>query len=295
MKKNVSFKEFSALLHNVQVIENGSPVPLDAEKQIYLDFHSSRYFKTYKYITPFLDKNSTSILDLGLSPYFTTTLSHLIHINSVGIYGGHRLDNVQEKKSYSTISTRCEGKEYTIPVHTGYNLEKDRLPFKDDTFDIVLLLEIIEHFIMDPIHALKEMGRVLKPNGILILTTDNSNCFIKLIKLLALKSISWPYNDTTFGDRHNREYLKSEIELLLNGIGFEDVRVQLKNLSPYALGKAPLRKKAGYALSNIITCLPYFSNFKRQIFAYAKKGTLKDYYPEWLFMRREGWIETLIQ
>jgi SAM-dependent methyltransferase len=292
MHKKITFRHYCDILHNVEAIENGVPVPMDAEKQMYLDFHSDRYFKTYTFIAPFLSEKS-KILDIGLSPYFTTALSHLVSSDSVGIWGGHRLDNVQDDKSLCTVSTRCGGREYEIPVHTGYDLERDRLPFDDDTFDVVLFLEIIEHFIADPIHALKELGRVLKPDGRLILTTDNSNCMIKLLKFLTLRSISWPYNDVTFGDRHNREYLKSEIELLLNGVGFTNVQVRLENLSPYALGKAPLRKKAGYALSNCITCLPYFSNFKRQIFASAEKGELRDYYPGWLFMRKEGWLEAL--
>lgn len=43
------------------------------------------------------------------------------------------------------------------------------LPFNDDTFDTVTSTEVLEH-VPDPLRALKEMHRVLKPNGVLIIT-----------------------------------------------------------------------------------------------------------------------------
>lgn len=46
------------------------------------------------------------------------------------------------------------------------------LPFSDNYFDFVFAGEIIEH-LFDPLFLLKEIYRVLKPNGYLILTTPN--------------------------------------------------------------------------------------------------------------------------
>lgn len=48
------------------------------------------------------------------------------------------------------------------------------LPFQDRSFDYVMLIEIIEH-LENPIEALKEVFRVLKPNGSLFLTTPNDH------------------------------------------------------------------------------------------------------------------------
>lgn len=47
-----------------------------------------------------------------------------------------------------------------------------KLPFKKNTFDIVMSNEVIEH-VTEPKQAIAEMSRVLKPGGILILTTPN--------------------------------------------------------------------------------------------------------------------------
>ena len=51
------------------------------------------------------------------------------------------------------------------------NLNND-LPFRPAQFDLVLLLEVIEHLADIP-HALGEIARVTKPGGVAIVTTPN--------------------------------------------------------------------------------------------------------------------------
>lgn len=52
------------------------------------------------------------------------------------------------------------------------------LPFPDEGFDVVFSCECLEH-LPDPAGAVREMARVLKPGGALILTTENySNALI---------------------------------------------------------------------------------------------------------------------
>jgi 2-polyprenyl-3-methyl-5-hydroxy-6-metoxy-1,4-benzoquinol methylase len=47
-----------------------------------------------------------------------------------------------------------------------------RLPFPDGDFDIVVCSEVIEH-VVDPKQAIRELARVVKPGGILVITTPN--------------------------------------------------------------------------------------------------------------------------
>ena len=58
-----------------------------------------------------------------------------------------------------------------IPI--DYNVDlRQRLPYDDSSFDVVLLVEVIEH-LSDHQAAIGELARILKPGGCLILTTPN--------------------------------------------------------------------------------------------------------------------------
>jgi SAM-dependent methyltransferase len=50
----------------------------------------------------------------------------------------------------------------------------DNLPYDDASFDIVFLKHVIEH-LHEPIAIMKEIYRVLKPNGRILITTPNAN------------------------------------------------------------------------------------------------------------------------
>lgn len=59
----------------------------------------------------------------------------------------------------------------------------ERLPFADGSFDVVYTIEVVEH--MQNAYAfLKEIHRLLKPGGKLILSTPNTNHLVSRIKAL---------------------------------------------------------------------------------------------------------------
>ena len=51
------------------------------------------------------------------------------------------------------------------------NLES--LPFEDDTFELVLCTQVLEH-LLDPAAGIRELARVVAPGGTLLLSTDHS-------------------------------------------------------------------------------------------------------------------------
>ena len=63
------------------------------------------------------------------------------------------------------------------------DLNKDVLPFDDEYFDLCIALELIEHLI-DPDVFIKEVKRVMKPNGIFLLSTPNLASWMNRILLL---------------------------------------------------------------------------------------------------------------
>lgn len=87
----------------------------------------------------------------------------------------------------------------------------EKLPFEDDTFDIVISFETIEHVITEvQDEFLKEIKRVLKPTGFLIMSTPNKKTFTDERGLL-----------TKF---HFREFYKREFTKFL-GREFNEIKI----------------------------------------------------------------------
>lgn len=76
--------------------------------------------------------------------------------------------------------TRYIGVDYTIgDPHWNYSqlnafADLSHLPFKDNSFEAVLCTQVLEH-IREPERVLKELHRVLKPGGQLILTAPGNS------------------------------------------------------------------------------------------------------------------------
>lgn len=159
-------------------------------------------------------------LEIGASPYFTTAL--------LKEYTG--LDLTLSNYSPTTAKVGENVARWTSPrtgapiehrmVHDLFNVETDPLPYPDDHFDVILFCEVVEHLTNDPLAALMEIRRVLKPGGRLILTTPNSASARNLFKILTGKSVYDRYSGYGPYGRHNREYTKGEIERMLGIVGF---------------------------------------------------------------------------
>jgi len=54
-------------------------------------------------------------------------------------------------------------------------------PFRDESFDAVICLGVVEHFEAGPGKALRESRRVLKPNGLLFVTVPYDNLLRRLV------------------------------------------------------------------------------------------------------------------
>lgn len=101
------------------------------------------------------------------------------------------------------------------------NLEKDDIRF-DTQFDVIIFTEILEHFNFDPVPTLHKIKKLLKPGGILYLSTPDAAEWGHLPQYATWRDI--PSVDSTFeksSDEHVYQYEKAEIDELLAEVGFK--------------------------------------------------------------------------
>lgn len=97
----------------------------------------------------------------------------------------------------------------------------DGLPFQSEIFDAVYAGEIIEH-ILDTDRFLKDIHRVLKPKGTLVITTPNASAFINLYKWL--KKDQFVHNDYKVGQNGHVRYYSPKA--LVEQIKFHGFKVK---------------------------------------------------------------------
>jgi SAM-dependent methyltransferase len=115
--------------------------------------------------------------------------------------------------------------------------EVDALPYEDGRFDLVCAFDIIEH-VEDDLGALTELSRVLKKDGVLILSVP-------------IYQSCWTAFDTLVG--HVRRYEPADLEALLARCGLEPEKsavfgMQLKNQRLLSLGLWYLKHRRASAL-----------------------------------------------
>lgn len=157
-----------------------------------------------------------TLLEIGANPYFMSILLRkfsgyqLSHTNYFGADGGVA-DQVHRHAS--------SGEAMTFS-YANCNVDTHDIPFSQP-FDTVLFCEVLEHLIVDPMQALLRIKRSLKPDGMLILTTPNVARLENVARLMAGENIYDPYSGYGPYGRHNREYSRHELFLLLDHCGFE--------------------------------------------------------------------------
>jgi SAM-dependent methyltransferase len=135
-----------------------------------------------------------------------------------------------------------------------------RLPFGDDSADVVLAGEIIEH-IVDTAGFLSEIARMLRPGGSVVLSTPNILWWKHRVKLLAGRYPDALDYRLRYGDDfgHVRAFAPPQLHELLDDAGFEDVVVVGKRLGPIS-SLTRLPGAATSALDRLADRLPALSD-----------------------------------
>ena len=161
-------------------------------------------------------------LELGANPYFITGLLHEFSQLELSLanYFGPQFSVLAEQKV--KMAKRGSFEPVWIPLQFHhFNVETEPFPFPDHHFDVLLFCEIIEHLQNDPLKVFGEIKRVLKPGGTLVLTTPNVARLENTARIMGGVNVYDPYSGYGPYGRHNREYNRHELCLLLTWCGFE--------------------------------------------------------------------------
>lgn len=162
-------------------------------------------------------------LELGANPYFTTMLLRRftsINWDLANYFGCDFSSGTWAQRVFHKKSASSDEVTSTELTYQHFNIEEEDFPFESEAFDLVLFCEIIEHLLNDPCKVLREIKRVLRTGGTLILTTPNVSRLENVARLIVGANIYDPYSGYGPYGRHNREYNKHELYMLLSYLGF---------------------------------------------------------------------------
>ncbi|MGB9678239.1 MAG: class I SAM-dependent methyltransferase [Candidatus Ratteibacteria bacterium] len=142
------------------------------------------------------------------------------------------------------------------------NIDEEPLPFKDETFDIVYSKNVFEH-LTKPGFALKEMARVLKKKGKLILITDNASYWVWSVGKTHLGG----YEESPQGgkeDRHYSLFTEWHLKNHFQKVGLKPVKIEY--LEEEFLHKTIF----GRIIKKIVNGIIRLTKFKRMGYAKIK-------------------------
>ncbi|MFC1667927.1 class I SAM-dependent methyltransferase [Chlamydiota bacterium] len=184
-----------------------------------------RYFDTCTSIAHLIKKDA-KMIDFGIYPgHLSLLIKHIFGVEITGI----------STTLTDTFSQNMADEH--IPL-LNIDLEKQKTPFTDNTFDYVLGSEIIEHLYF-PLNFLKEAFRTLKPGGFLIVTTPNLPRLKNRLNLFFRGKSVNPHlhgNEIVFSNNdwtHKREYTGAEVVKMLEALGFKTCSIKYTPLLHY--------------------------------------------------------------
>lgn len=153
--------------------------------------------------------------------------------------------------------------------------EKEALPFADDTFDLVLCDNVVEH-VEEPDHFMGEVHRVLKPQGSLFIRTPNRYHYVAVIARLTPLWFHRLVANRARGlapdalDQHPTLYRlnsRRAVERISRRIGFRKLRLRLFEAHPAYLMFNTLPFLLGVAYERVVNRYEFLGGLRANILA----------------------------
>ncbi|SFG19618.1 2-polyprenyl-3-methyl-5-hydroxy-6-metoxy-1,4-benzoquinol methylase [Novosphingobium sp. CF614] len=183
----------------------------------YHDIHSERYAITIKAMAKLPLSLDMRVLELAAEPYGMSAwlAKHFCNLT---------LANYADTPVHREVEILVEGRRYQLTEH-GFNVEHDTWPLPEESFDLVMACEIVEHLAMDPMAMFAGANRIIKPGGYFFVSTPNAASIQNILKLgrLVPAGLAQHFRRplSRLYERHNREYNPFTIGEMMRAGGFE--------------------------------------------------------------------------
>ncbi|HEU0121378.1 MAG TPA: class I SAM-dependent methyltransferase [Bryobacteraceae bacterium] len=193
----------------------------DADTASYLDFHRRRYGYLMQYVGRVLagqvprDGERLRLLDVGMS-HQTALLGRLfpdVELATLGFY-----------------DRRFPQKDGVAHTQFNLNLALDESAWpRLDSFDMIVLAEVIEHLYVPPTRLLRMLRSFLRPGGILMIQTPNPVNLARRLGMIAGRSPFEIIRDDVTNPGHYCEYTLEQLQYLAGVTEMEVVDYELSN------------------------------------------------------------------
>lgn len=140
-------------------------------------------------------------------------------------------------------------KEHRISLTEFESLESG-IPLPDDSFDLALCFDTLEHLNFYPLPVFQSLVRIISPQGILIVTTPNQLTIGMLKHFILRKSIHQDIRTPYTVGTHYRCYTLDEVSYLMKKAGLEVTRRAYLEFPPMYLGS--FQRRLHGLITNVI-------------------------------------------
>jgi SAM-dependent methyltransferase len=266
----------------------------DDQISFYGLYHARRLAYSLSLIKQWLpqQEGTLRILEVGSAPFFFSyALTQELPCELVGVdtaLGAWPGPPQEAPRTPNRVRLAARGEVVLdMPVYV-FNIERDIFPFDDDSFDMILYMEVMEHLAYSPSWALAEMHRVLRPQGRLFLTVPNYLSFTRLWLQLMHLSDEHPYSGLGIYGRHLREFTLEEVGLLLKSCNYNLLHAEHANVYPW-VPPISLQMRVVRSLTHVLQeFVPYFQRKREYILTVSEKvGEPRVGLPSWLYNFRD--------
>lgn len=242
-------------MNSVDLVEKEISFSGQNNEQEYFAFHRNRYARFASFLEKEfgqrLPSEKLSVLDIG---------SHYLHSSMVLSHMGFSVDGMDVEEFWNLPFVAKRGEKFGInPILENDLAHLPRFQNISDRYDLIVFTEIFEHITFNPIQLWKTLYQILKPGGMIYISTPNALALGSLVRsfknLVSLKSIGITVDDifskVTYG-HHWKEYTPREIKSYFHQLSTDfEVEIHPYHYKNYELKPPFLVFKALSRLGNL--------------------------------------------